>query len=132
MKQKHKKTFAKLAFILCAALLICSVPFTVLADESETAQTIEEQVAEMLAKDRVPGELLVRFYGNVSNQNAWEILSELTDDSALIEQVSEKSEKFPYWPETFAADVNNDSDITANDYMMTQRFVLGTFYFPPE
>lgn len=33
MKKKHKKTFAKLAVILCAALLICSIPFAVIAED---------------------------------------------------------------------------------------------------
>lgn len=102
-RQNHMlKTFA---VILCAALLLLSVPFSVLAEgetsAAENDQTLEERVTEMLAQDRVHGELLVRFYGNVAHQTAENLLDKLTDDTAVVEQLSEKSEKYPDWPESF-------------------------------
>lgn len=108
MKQKHKKIFAKLAFILCAALLICSVPFTVLADESETAQTIEEQVAEMLAKDRVPGELIVQFFGEVSTQAALDIIADTANELVTIEPIFQKTAEHPDVPENFWLSVGEE------------------------
>ena len=54
-----------------------------------------------------------------------------TDDSTLIRQFVLGSAT-PTNTQARASDVNQDSVINAQDYMMTRRFALGTYYFPPE
>lgn len=100
-KRQVKRPLAKLAVVLCAFLLLGSVPFTAFADVAETEPTVEEQAAEMLEKDRASGELLVRFEGSVSTEDALAILRAETDSAAVIEQVTAKTAEYPEFPESF-------------------------------
>jgi len=62
----------------------------------------------MLSKDRVPGELLVKFYSEVPTQTALTVLSEVTDDNLTIKPLFQKSETHPNIPENFWVSVDEE------------------------
>ena len=80
----NKNVFKFVSMLLCIALLFCVCSSSVLAEDPLATQTIEEQVSEMLTKDRVLGELLVCFNENISSQDAFEILNKSIDCASNI------------------------------------------------
>lgn len=113
--------------------MIYSVSFAVIAEETEATQTIEERVAEMLSKDRVPGELLVKFY----SMEVKDLLLDTVDEVAAFENLCVTGGRLSIinavnrlFSENRGAyslgDVTGDGYITADDATLTRQFILGS------